>query len=55
MHRRDKLKVIVASSLFILLFGYYMLFGKDKILMVMAAVSIVTWLGFTYWINSKEY
>lgn len=55
MHRRDKLKVIVASSLFVMLFGYYMMFGKDKILMIMAGISIAGWLGFTYWVNSKEY
>ncbi len=54
MYPHDKLKVIVASIIVVVLVGYYMIFGKDNGLMVLCGLGMATWLGVMLYLRKRD-
>ncbi len=54
MYKEDKQKIIVASIIASVLFGYYFIFGKDKILNILAVVGLLAWVGTMFLLNKSR-
>lgn len=54
MYKEDKQKIIVASIIASVLFGYYFIFGKDKILNALAVIGLLAWVGTMFLLNKSR-
>jgi|GEM_PF-6460499 len=54
MYKEDKQKIIIASIIASVLFGYYFIFGKDKILNILAVIGLVVWVGSMFLLNKAR-
>lgn len=54
MYKEDKQKIIVASIIASVLFGYYFIIGKDKILNVLAVIGMLAWVGSMFFLNKSR-
>lgn len=54
MYKEDKQKIIIASIIATILLGYYFIFGKDKILNILAIIGLIVWVGSMFLLNKTK-